>query len=103
MSSRSLFAPLNEDLLTRTRGTDNPLGMASTISTNAQHFTAHFPRVPGRHQTCVKAVYTAVDATAACSAFDELTGQWGSGTGSDPIVEPDRDGRARRTMQWHSH
>jgi hypothetical protein len=48
------------------------------------------PASTGTRSTWVKAIYTAVDATAACSAFDELTEQWSSEPGNDPIVGPDR-------------
>ena len=42
-----------------------------------QHFSAHLPQVLGRDQTRREPIYTAVNAAAARSAFDELADKWG--------------------------
>jgi Transposase, Mutator family len=63
------------------RGGREPLAASDRAdlhhSLDSQHFSAHLPQVLGRDQRDVKPIYTAVNATAARSAFDELTEKWG--------------------------
>jgi transposase-like protein len=42
-----------------------------------QHLPAHQPQVLGRDQRDLKPIYTAINATAARAAFDDLAEKWG--------------------------